>query len=103
MTAEHETPGRRSLAIVIDQLARDFPSRTVCKAPTGTKATDGFSAVTMKQLSKAVDSTAALIENSLGIAAEDEVLLYLGDNDIRYLVFVVACQKTGYKGRLFPL
>lgn len=97
MAPEHETPGGRTLATVVDRLAKECPTRTVCKAPNGPQATDGFSPFTMEELSKAIDFTASLIEQSLGKASKDEVLVYLGDNDIRYLVFVVACQKTSYK------
>lgn len=97
MAPEHETPGGRTLATVVDRLAKECPTRTVCKAPNGPQATDGFSPFTMEELSRAIDFTASLIEQSLGKASKDEVLVYLGDNDIRYLVFVVACQKTSYK------
>ena len=99
MAYEHETPGKRTLATVVDRLGRECPDRLVCKIPNGTLVADGFSGLTMQGLSKAVDSTARLIEQSLGMSwsCEDEILLYLGDNDVRYLVFVVACQKTGYK------
>ncbi|KAL4733536.1 hypothetical protein BDV11DRAFT_210135 [Aspergillus similis] len=97
MAPEHETPGRRTLANVVDSLAKVSPARAVCKMPNSPQAVDGFSTLTMEELSKAVDSTALLIERSLGKACKDAVLLYLGESDIRYLVVVVVCQKTGYR------
>ncbi|KAK1148714.1 hypothetical protein N8T08_008599 [Aspergillus melleus] len=97
MAHEYETPGKRTLANVLDRLARECPARTVCKTPNGHQPADGFSVMTMEELSKAVDSTASLIEQCLGKADKDEVVIYLGDNDVRYLVIVLACQKTGYK------
>lgn len=97
MASEHESPGNRTIATVLDKLAREHPTRLVCKAPKGPRVTNGFSSLDIGTLSKAVDSTAWLITESFGTPEKDEVLLYLGDSDIRYLVFVVACQKAGFK------
>ncbi|KAJ5425808.1 hypothetical protein N7465_000878 [Penicillium sp. CMV-2018d] len=97
MAPEHTISGKRTLATVVDRLAKEHPTRMVCKTPKGLQVTDGFSCLDMRGLSKAVDSTAWLIKKSLGTPDKGEVLLYLGDNDVRYLVFVVACQKTGYR------
>ncbi|KAJ5326865.1 hypothetical protein MYU51_001535 [Penicillium brevicompactum] len=97
MASEHETPGKRTIATVLDKLAREHPTRLVCKAPKGPRVANGFSSLDIGTLSKAVDSTAWLITESFGTPEKDEVLLYLGDSDIRYLVFVVACQKAGFK------
>ena len=97
MASEYETPGNRTIATVLDNLAREHPTRLVCKAPKGPRVANGFSSLDIGTLSKAVDSTAWLITESFGTPEKDEVLLYLGDNDIRYLVFVVACQKAGFE------
>lgn len=85
------------MVAVVDNLAREHPTRLVCKAPNGPRVADGFSSVEVEALSKAVDSTAWLIAESFGASDKNEALLYLGDNDIRYLLFVVACQKAGFK------
>lgn len=103
MAPEHQIPGKRTLATVVDRLVEENPTRLVCKAPNGPRVADGFSCLNIGMLSKAVDSTAWLITESFGTSSKNEVLLYLGESDIRYLVFVVACQKTGYKASLFFL
>lgn len=97
MTPEHGTPGKRTLATVLDQLAKHCPAKLVCRAPNGPRVADGFWSLNIEDLSKAVDATAWLIRESFGVSDKSEILLYLGDDDVRYLVFIVACQKTGYK------
>ena len=97
MASEHETPGNRTIVTVLDKLAREHPTRLVFKAPKGPQVANGFSSLEIGTLSRAVNSTAWLITESFGTPEKDEVLIYLGNSDIRYLVFVVACQKVGFQ------
>lgn len=84
-------------AAVVDDLAQRTPDRKVCTIPKGPNISDGFRDVTVKELAKAVNYTAWWIEKRLGRSANLETLSYMAANDIRYLVFVLACNKTGYK------
>jgi hypothetical protein len=71
------------------------------KTPNGPQVTDGFSCLDMRGLSKAVDSTAWLIKESLRTPGKGEVLIYLGDNDVRYLVLSWLARKLVTRYVLF--
>lgn len=89
--------GKRLMAQVIDDLAVSDPAKKVCTVPKGSSVGDGFASFTFKELAHAVNYTAWWIEKSLGRSSSDETLTYIGANDLRYLVIVIACNKTGYK------
>jgi acyl-CoA synthetase (AMP-forming)/AMP-acid ligase II len=43
-----------------------------------------------------VSYTAWWIDKTIGQGTKSEPLAYMGANDIRYVVFFLACMKTGY-------
>ncbi|KAF3480832.1 ochratoxin A non-ribosomal peptide synthetase [Arthroderma uncinatum] len=90
--------GKRLMAQVIDGLSETDPNRKVCTMPKGPDCSDGFFDLTFKQLAHTVNYMSWWIEESFGRSTSPaETLTYLGANDIRYLVIVMACNKTGYQ------
>ena len=85
------------MAHVIDDTAGSDPTRKVCSIPKGSSISDGFVDFTFNELAHAVNYTAWWIERVFGRSSKEETLTYIGANDIRYLVVVTACNKTGYK------
>ncbi|GAD93051.1 hypothetical protein PVAR5_1651 [Paecilomyces variotii No. 5] len=87
--------------LVVDDLAENAPDKRFAVIPRGPELTDGFRDLSMKDLAQAVNFMSWWIEDTIGPARSSETLAYLGSNDVRYFVFMLACQKTGYQG-FFP-
>lgn len=85
------------MAHLIDELAVQDPGKTACVVAKGPEVEDGFANFTFKELAHAVNYASWWIERKFGRSSKYETLTYIGANDIRYLVFIVACNKTGYK------
>jgi hypothetical protein len=89
------------MAQVIDDLALTNPERKICSMPESPDSAHIYVDLNVKSLSQAINYTAWWIEKSFGKCASfDETLAFLGANDVRYLVMVIACNKTGFKVRL---
>jgi hypothetical protein len=84
------------MASVVDLLASQDPHRVVCKSPSIEEGSAEFSSLLMSDLSQAVNGAAWLIERLLGRAHDNGSLMYIGRNDERYLVVMLACEKTGW-------
>lgn len=93
--------GKRLMAHVIDRTAESDPTRKVCSIPKGSSVSDGIVDFTFKELAHAVNYTSWWIEKVLGWSSDHETLTYIGANDIRYIVVVTACHKTGYKVNIY--
>ncbi|OJJ68372.1 hypothetical protein ASPBRDRAFT_68538 [Aspergillus brasiliensis CBS 101740] len=103
MTVAHEQAsdaGRRLLASLVDQISATNPTRIFAVIPNGASVSDGFRPFTVGELARAVDYTARWIENILGRPSRRETLAYMATNDVRYFIFVLACNKTGYRAFL---
>lgn len=87
------TPGQRLLSTVVDSLATSNPTKELGVIPMD----DGFKPVTALDLSDSVNAMAWWIEEYVGKVDQPETIAFMGATDIRYLVFVLACHKTGYK------
>ncbi|KAJ5760131.1 hypothetical protein N7520_007287 [Penicillium odoratum] len=88
---------RRSMATVVDRAAELDPERLFAVIPQGSELSDGFQSLTMKGLSQAVNFLCWWIENNIGTDSPRETLAYMGSNDVRYCIFLLACQKTGHQ------
>lgn len=82
---------------IIEQNAKDDPNGLFARFPTGASYADGFQDVTKAQFATAIDHTASLIESQYGTGVNFETLAYIGPNDLRYLIVLIAGIKTGYK------
>ncbi|CAG8130357.1 unnamed protein product [Penicillium salamii] len=92
---------KRLLATTIDDYARTTPDERFAVIPRGSDLSSGFQTILMKDMAAAVNSMCWWIESMIGPAQYRETLAYLGNNDLRYFIFMIACQKTGYQA-FFP-
>jgi len=88
---------KRLLATTVDHVAEHDPERLFAVVPRGSELSDGFFNMTMKDLARGVNFACWWIEKTIGLTSRPETLAYMGNNDVRYLIFTLACQKTGYK------
>ncbi|KAF4201232.1 hypothetical protein CNMCM8927_001880 [Aspergillus lentulus] len=93
--SETVEPPRRLLAAVVDSLAIECPTRRFCLIPNGTEVHQGFREVTLKELCRAVNTMSWWMEKHLGSSVKGETIAYLGSNDIRYIILMLASHKTG--------
>jgi acyl-CoA synthetase (AMP-forming)/AMP-acid ligase II len=89
--------GRRLLASLIDQIARDTPDRTYAEYLGKNWEREGFTEITYGQFATAIDKAAYWLDETFGKARHFETVAYSGVNDLRYAFFIVAAQKTGRK------
>ncbi|KAL4894587.1 hypothetical protein BDV59DRAFT_200924 [Aspergillus ambiguus] len=96
-----EPTGKRLLSRIVDDAAQRDPERLFAVIPRGLNVSDGFQNLTMRELAHAVNSACWWIEKTLGPTKfSKERLAYVGTNDVRYCVFILACQKLGYEAFL---
>ncbi|MCJ1313636.1 hypothetical protein MMC25_007315 [Agyrium rufum] len=89
--------GQRLLPTYIDELARSDPDRLYVSVPRSTDIKDGFRDVSFQTFANAINRCAWWIEKTLGRSDNFETLAYLGPQDLRYCILVVAAIKTGHK------
>ena len=72
--------------------------------PRGSELSDGLQEISVKDLSRGINFLCWWIEAQTGTDAPvGSTVAYMGANDIRYFIFIVACHKTGYKVGYFRL
>ncbi|PYI21028.1 acetyl-CoA synthetase-like protein [Aspergillus violaceofuscus CBS 115571] len=90
------TPGRL-LHQVVDEVAETRPEELFCIHPVSVNSADGWRNISYRDLAYAVNRVAFWIDQQLGDRAKKKrhVLAYIGNNDLRYAAFILACMKTG--------
>lgn len=86
----------RLLCHVVDELAERRPKQLFCVHPISSDISAGWRKITFKDLAGAVNYAAWWIERTVCLHKKSEPLAYMGANDIRYMIFVLACMKTGH-------
>ncbi|KAH6652455.1 hypothetical protein BKA67DRAFT_521644 [Truncatella angustata] len=91
--------GHRLIPNVIDELARDDPLREAFQIPLSQDPQDGWEVITFWDYSNAVNLQAHKIVKLCGKAPVGTfpTLAYIGPQDARYVVFMVAAVKAGYQ------
>ena len=97
--AEISNAGKELLPSIVDHRAQSQPDQKFCVIPRGVDIKQGWREVSISDLARAVNFTSWWIERQFGPSKDKEILAYLGSNDIRYPIFVLACIKTGYTVR----
>lgn len=92
---------KRLLATTIDEQAETKPTQRFAVISQGLDLSNGLRDISIKDLAQAVNFMCWWIESIIGPAHSDspETVAYMGGNDVRYLIFFLACQKTGYQVR----
>jgi acyl-CoA synthetase (AMP-forming)/AMP-acid ligase II len=88
---------KRLLLTSVDDAAENEPDRRFAVIPKGLELSDGFMNMSMKELARAVNCMAWWIESVIGEGKPRETLAYMASNDVRYVIFLLACQKTGHQ------
>ncbi|KAJ5109493.1 NRPS-like enzyme [Penicillium angulare] len=89
----------RLLTQVLDQQALDSPSSLYCIHPSYNEK-DDWVEITIHQFSNAVNRLAWWINGNMNGKIGQQVLAYIGTNDLRYGAFVLACMKKGHTALL---
>ncbi|KAI3327811.1 acetyl-CoA synthetase-like protein [Xylariaceae sp. AK1471] len=91
--------GRRLIPHIIDDIASQDPQREILLSPCSSDPKDGWAPTTFGDYANAVNRCACEIVNKYGKAPEGQfpTIAYIGPQDARYLILVVATIKAGYK------
>lgn len=94
--AEGTIYGERLLTHVVESRAKSKPTRIVLGLPNSPDISQGLREYNYKELANAIDNLAWWLEEKLGGRGNFETVAYLGVQDPRYIIFTLACMKTGY-------
>lgn len=91
--------GHRLLPHIIDDKAREDPQGEALSVPRSDNPEDGWKAISWKEYANAINHAARKIVEECGKPAPGAIptIAYIGPNDARYLVLVIAAVKAGYK------
>ncbi|KAK6827493.1 Non-canonical non-ribosomal peptide synthetase FUB8 [Apiospora arundinis] len=91
--------GQRLLPHIVDENARVKPDAEWISIPNSSDPKDGWRIVTWKEFANAVNWCCQKIIEQCGEASKNEfpTITYIGPNDARYFVMMIAAVKTGYK------
>ncbi|ROV98684.1 hypothetical protein VMCG_06712 [Cytospora schulzeri] len=91
--------GKRLLPTIIDQVAGQDPTRECMQIPRTSDPSDGWRIVTWKDMANGVNRCAHRIVELCGKPQEGSfpTIAYIGPNDARYVVLMIAASKAGYK------
>ena len=90
--------GQRLYPSVIDQIARDDPTRLFARFPTGPNFSSKLRDLTYHDYAAAIDKTAWWLERTIGTSGDDfPTIAYVGPTDVRYHILAPAAAKAGYK------
>ncbi|KAI0490870.1 acetyl-CoA synthetase-like protein [Xylaria cf. heliscus] len=89
--------GRRLMPSVLDELARSDKPKLFGAFPNSNDLSDGFRDITVADIARCVDFTAAWIADHFGRSNSCETLAYIGIPDFRGVVAFYAAVKCGYK------
>ena len=86
--------GHRLLPVLIDEIAQQEPGRLFCiihGLPGGSRS------LNMNDFARAINRASYWLEAHIGRGETFETLAYMGPNDIRYYILMLAAIKVGYK------
>jgi hypothetical protein len=91
--------GRRLIPHIIDDVASQDPQREIFLSPRSSEPKDGWAPTTFGEYANAINRCARDIVDRYGEAPRGgfPTIAYIGPQDARYLVLVVATIKAGYQ------
>ncbi|PHH73465.1 hypothetical protein CDD82_5464 [Ophiocordyceps australis] len=99
---QHQSPprhGRRLAVSVIDETAAKEPNRPFVYTPCGTTPEEGWKAVSFSVVANAINAMAWVIADKIKANSTEPIptLAYIGPDDFRYAIMMLACIKAGCK------
>jgi len=89
---------KKLLNHIVDEIAAQDPLAVYAELPRSSETLDdGFQKVTYAQFSNAINGMAWWLVQSLGPGKDFETLTYIGPNDLRHNILLLAAVKAGYK------
>lgn len=89
---------KKLLNHIVDEIAAQDPLAVYAELPRSSETLDdGFQKVTYAQFSNAINGMAWWLVQSLGPGKDFETLAYIGPNDLRHNILLLAAVKAGYK------
>lgn len=89
--------GKRFLPKILDELATSDPHRIIYSIAKSTDISDGFREISARVFIDAVNKLAWWLVNQVGKSAKQEVLGYIGPQDLRHVILTHASVKAGYQ------
>jgi len=90
--------GSRLIPCIIDETAQNDPKKLYAVIPNSAKnIAEGFRNMTYRDFANAINGAASWIERTFGRSSDFRALGYIGLNDLRYRIILVAAIKTGHK------
>ncbi|KAI1383800.1 acetyl-CoA synthetase-like protein [Hypoxylon trugodes] len=91
--------GRRLAPHIIDGFAKTDPGREAFTIPRSSDPKDGWRSITFKEYANAINHSAHKIVEACGTPSPGSfpTIAYIGPNDARYIVILIAAIKAGYK------
>ncbi|TKX20647.1 AMP-binding enzyme-like protein 1 [Elsinoe australis] len=97
MSQVEDTRHTIPLPKVVDEIAENHPDQTWMYIPKNDNVRNGYREVSFSRLARVVNKMARWIERTVGTSDSRETIAYMGTNDTRYIITVLAALKTGYK------
>ncbi|KAK8000394.1 nonribosomal peptide synthetase [Apiospora arundinis] len=91
--------GKRLIPHIIDDLARREPLREWAQVPISSDPKDGWRTITFQAYANAINRCCRMLVEHAGEAPRGRfpTIAYIGPNDARYMVIIIAAIKTGHK------
>ncbi|KAL0944911.1 male sterility protein [Colletotrichum truncatum] len=98
-SASLKSSHRPTFPAIIDDRASYEPQREAFFVPRTSNPRDGWKAITYKEFANSINYMAQVIVRRFGSPQKDTfpTIAYIGQNDIRYGIMIVAAIKAGYK------
>ncbi len=95
---------KQLLPNLVDGMARTRPGAIYAETPLSPTTYDkGYLKITYRALANAINGVAWLLCDHLGEGTKHDTIVYLGPNDLAYVVMILGATKAGYKVRTCPL
>ncbi|KAJ6024116.1 NRPS-like enzyme [Penicillium herquei] len=85
---------------IVDAIAQAWPDTLLCIQPESNNDAFIWHKITYSAFANAVNRISWWIDGNLYGKPNGQVLAYIGANDLRYSIFMLACMKTGHQALL---
>ncbi|TKX26462.1 MFS transporter-like protein 16 [Elsinoe australis] len=88
--------GKRSLAVLIDERAKQKHARPYASIPLSNDVDAGYVDISYTRFANAINRCAQSLLADLGPSTSFEPIIYIGPSDFRYQILAIAASKAGY-------